>query len=303
MNEYIPHIPAKFIVSLNVNGMSGRMLHMPSKKDKQRDILVVYGHHSSLERMYGIASLLNRYGPVTMSDLPGFGGMDSFYKIGQKPTLDNLADYLASIIKLRYKNRRFTVIGCAFGFLVVTRMLQKYPEITEKVDLVISAEGFAHKDDLTFSKLRQLFYKYAARIFSRRLPAVFFRNLILHPFMLRKYYLHSLDGKEKTAIAELQVELWRINDVRTYMYSVVEQLKLNNCESQVNLPVWHISLRNNKYFDSHILEQHMRVIYTDFYNFPIKLKKRTSRVMASQKELSKLLPPKLRNQLNKKLRV
>src|SRR3990167_2869837 len=128
MNQYIPNIAEEFIVPLNINGMKGRMLHLPTPKNKKREILLVYGHHASLERMYSFARVMNRYGSVTMPDLPGFGGMDSFYKIGRKPTLDNMADYLASLIRLRYKNRRLSIAGFSFGFLVVTRMLQRYPD-------------------------------------------------------------------------------------------------------------------------------------------------------------------------------
>ena len=90
-----------YIAPLNINGMNGRMLHIAAPKNKNKELLLLYGHHSSLERMYGIAEDLNQYGAVTMPDFPGFGGMDSFYTIGMQPSIDNLADYLASFVKLR----------------------------------------------------------------------------------------------------------------------------------------------------------------------------------------------------------
>ena len=121
-----------------MNGLQGRMLHLPAPKGRNREILLVYGHHSSLERWWGLAQVLNRYGAVTMPDLPGFGGMDSLYKIDKKPTIDNLADYLAAFVKMRYKRRRVTIIGMSFGFVVVTRMLQRFPELVKKVDVLTS---------------------------------------------------------------------------------------------------------------------------------------------------------------------
>ena len=88
MSPYIPHIADEFIVPLNVNGMRGRMLHLPApNKNKTKEILLVYGHHASLERMYSFAQVINKYGIVTMPDLPGFGGMDSFYKIGKRQNI------------------------------------------------------------------------------------------------------------------------------------------------------------------------------------------------------------------------
>lgn len=121
-----------YIQPLNMNGLQGRVLQMPAPKNKNREILFIYGHHSSLERWWGLVQNFNRYGAVTMPDLPGFGGMDSFYKIGEKPTIDNLADYLASFIKMRYKRRRFTIIGMSLGFVIATRMLQRYPDLAKK---------------------------------------------------------------------------------------------------------------------------------------------------------------------------
>src|SRR5437899_499489 len=89
-----------YIVPLNINGMEGRMLHLPAPKSRQDcHILYIYGHHSSLERWWGLAQAFNEFGEVTAPDLPGFGGMDSFYTIGKKPDLDNMADYLASFVK------------------------------------------------------------------------------------------------------------------------------------------------------------------------------------------------------------
>src|SRR5262249_48894244 len=139
--------PQEYIKPLNMNGLPGRMLHMPAPKGYNREILMVYGHHSSIERWFGLAQVFNKYGTVTMPDLPGFGGMRSFYKIGQKPTLDNMADYLASFIKLRYKRRRITIVGMSYGFVVATRMLQRFPDLAKRVDLIVSLVGFAHKDD------------------------------------------------------------------------------------------------------------------------------------------------------------
>ena len=149
-----PQNPADYIVPLNMNGLQGRMLHLPAPKGKNREILLIYGHHSSLERWWGLAQVLNRYGAVTMPDLPGFGGMESFYKIGKKPSIDNLADYLAAFVKLRYKRRRVTIVGMSFGFVIATRMLQRFPDLVKKVDLMISIVGFAHRDDFIFSKTR-----------------------------------------------------------------------------------------------------------------------------------------------------
>jgi pimeloyl-ACP methyl ester carboxylesterase len=129
--------------------------------------------------------------------LPGFGGMDSFYSIGRKPTIDNMADYLAAFIKLRYKRKKVVIAGMSFGFIIATRMLQRYPELNKKVTLLVSIVGFAHKEDFTFSKPRYYGYLWGTRILSHKVPATFFRYVALHPFILRNFYGKTHNAKHK----------------------------------------------------------------------------------------------------------
>ena len=124
MSKTAGKVPADYILPLHMNGLSGRMLRIEPPKNTKLEILFIYGHHASLERYFGVGELMNRHGGLTVPDLPGFGGMDPFYKIGEKPTLDNYADYLASIINLRFKNKRFIVAGYSLGVVIITRMLQ-----------------------------------------------------------------------------------------------------------------------------------------------------------------------------------
>ncbi len=71
--------PADYIHSLDMNGLSGRMVYLPPLKNKKTEILFVYGQHSSLERWGGLLRYANRFGAVTAPGLPGFGGMGGFY--------------------------------------------------------------------------------------------------------------------------------------------------------------------------------------------------------------------------------
>jgi pimeloyl-ACP methyl ester carboxylesterase len=300
--------PEDYIVPLNMNGLNGRMLHMPAPKGKKREILVLYGHHSSLERWFGLAQVINRYGTVTMPDWPGFGGMDSFYKIGDTASLDNLADYLAAFIKLRYKRRRITIIGMSFGFVVATRMLQRFPDLAKRVDLLVSLVGFAHHDDFIFKKPRYWSYRLMAKYFGRPITSKFFREVVLHPFVLRTFYGRTNNAKHKfkdltdeqmKEMMEVEVGLWRNNDVRTYMATTIEMLTLDNCKAQVDLPVWHVGMTNDHFFNNNLVEQHMRVIYTDYHDMRINLSKHAPTVIATAKEAAPFIPPKLRQLLSK----
>ncbi len=296
---------SEYITPITVNGLHGRLLFMPNTKHKQ-NILLLYGHHSSLERMTGVVEDLHQYGSVTMPDWPGFGGMDSFYKIGMKPTFDDMADYLATIIKLRFKNRKITVLAMSYAFVVVTRMLQKYPHLAKNINILISVVGFCHKDDFKFSKSRYRSYKYAAQFFSYKLPALFFRNVVLSPAMLRVGYgkTHNAKNKFKNLSTEqakqamdFEIHLWRSNDLRTHMFTTVDFLTVDNCTKQVKLPVHHISVDTDQYFDNFVVEQHMRIIFTDFIKHKAHLDSHAPSIIADKQAASGLLPLTVRKLL------
>lgn len=305
MDKKTAKISQSYIVPLYMNGLHGRMLRLPPPAGKSREILIIYGHRASLEQIFPLAEDLNKYGGVTVPDLPGFGGMQSFYRIGEKPTLDNLAAYLAAFIQLRYKRRRVTLVGTSFGFAVATRLLQKYPSLTKKVDLLVSAAGFVHRDDFLVRRQNYLLKRLGASLFSKRLPAWTAHNVFMRRPLLRATY--SLAGSrskpKKTSPAakakrlDQTVELWRKNDFRTYMQTTLAILTLDLCRQQVDLPLYHISI-NGPHFDNQVLEQHLNVVFKKVHILPSKLSKRSDILPQSVVALP-ILPLQLRRQLAK----
>ena len=245
-----------------------------------------------------------------MPDLPGFGAMDSFYTIGKDARIDNYADYLASFVKLRYKRKKVMIVGMSFGFIVVTRMLQRCPDLIKKVELLVSFAGFAHRDDFIFTKTRWRFYYYAAKFFTHRLPALFFRYVCLHPAVLRAAYgrthnakqkFEGIVGEELEEITRFEIKLWHDNDVRSYMKTTTEFLNLNNCNKQVNMPVHHLGVAADRYFDNLRVEQHFRVIFSDFILLKtLKISNHAPSVIADEKAAAVFIPPQLRRMLQGK---
>jgi len=303
-----PQNPAEFIFPLDMNGLSGRMLHMPAPKRYKREILVIYGHHALIERWWGLIENLNDFGAVTMPDLPGFGSMDAFQKIGKKPTIDNFADYLASFIKLRYKKRRLTIIGISFGFVVATRMLQRYPELAKKVDLVVSIVGFTHCEDFTFKPRNRRIYGRITKLFSTRPVSFVIRYAALNRFVINQGYLRLPAGRRRfldmdpetfKSMIDFDVELWQRNDVRTHWATTNEFLKLDNCTSQVGLPLWHVASSHDPYFDIHTVEQHMRIVFGEYHQAIMNSKAHTPHILGDKKELAVMIPTALRRELRK----
>jgi len=300
---------ADYIFELNMHGMQGRMLKAPSaRKNKNREILLVYGHHALIERWFGLVENLQDYGPVTMPDLPGFGGMDSFYKIGQRPTLDNMADYLAAFVKMRYKRKRITVVGISYGFIVATRMLQRHPELIKKVDLLVSVVGFMHRDDFLFKPHQRRFFRIASRFFATRPIPFLIRYLGLNKLVIKNIYIRSPFGKKRflemeatdfASLMDFEVKLWQANDVRTHWATTSEFLDLDNCQRKIDLPVWHVAASNDHYFNNYNVEQHMRVVFNDYTRATMNSHAHTPSVLGDKKELSVMVPPKLKRELAK----
>ncbi len=298
--------PRGHIVPLYMNGMLGRMLRMEPPKGKSREILLVYGLQSSLDQILPLAQELNQYGGVTVPDLPGLGGMQSFYRIGEKPTLDNLAGYLASFIKLRYKHRRLTIFSVGYGFAVTTRLLQKYPELAKKVDLLVSSSGFVHHDDFVKKRPKYIIKRLGTSLFSRRLPAWIAQTIFMRPRLLRAAYsITAISGQRLKRSNSAQVnkrldqaiELRRMNDLRTYMTATQSTLTLDLCKLQVNLPLYHLSL-NIRRFDEDVLEQHLNVVYKKVLILPTRATTR-AKILTSNFTLLPNLPVELREQLSK----
>ena len=292
------------VLPLYMNGLSGRMIRLASPRGKRREVLLIAGQHTGVERIYGLAEYLNRYGGVTSPDLPGFGGMTPFYKIGEKPTIDNMADYLATFIKLRYKkSQHFTLIAVSYGFAVVTRMLQKYPEVAKRVDLLISISGVTHKKDFKWKKHNFVIIFGVTRLVSLRLPAFLVKTLFLRAPVIRLLYrlaenrhskLKDTSKNKRKERIEFEVGLWKSNDFRTWLYTCISMSTIDLSGGHVDLPVHHVSVDNDHYFSQVAVEEHMRKIYRDFHLIKSKLPAHAPTVLATAKDVAPFIPPKVR---------
>ncbi len=132
---------------------------------------------------------------------------------------------------------------------------------------------------------------------------MFFFNVCLHPTLLRMVYgrMHNakskfnhLNTEEKKQAMEFEVVLWRTNDVRTYMRLTVEMLMLDNCRKQINLPVHHVAVTTDQYFNNAVVEQHLRVIYNDYTEYSVTIPAHAPSIIAKKSEAAPFIPKKLR---------
>lgn len=264
-----------YIEDIELNGLSGRMVNAIARNAKAREIniLFVHGHHSSLERLSGVTDLLMDYGNFCLPDMPGFGGMDHLYSINEKPSVDNLADYMAAFVKLHYGSRKkIILVGYSFGFLIVTRMLQKYPELQKRCVSVVALAGLLHQDDLKFTKKRRMFYFVSSKIVGSRIGSWVTREIFLRKWFLSSFYTRShnakdkfkgLDSANKKRMVDFEINLWRINHIPTWCYTSREMLRSDLVTGVTPLPVslYSVIVDSDRYFESNVVEQHMRIAY------------------------------------------
>jgi pimeloyl-ACP methyl ester carboxylesterase len=305
-----PHTSSSFIVPLYMNKLRGRLLYLPTtKKRKTRQILIIYGQKSTIEQWRPMAEALTNYGNVTMPDLPGFGGMDSFYKIHEKPSLDNMADYLAAFIKLKYRRGRITIVGLSYGFVIVTYMLQKYPELVKKVELLFNVSGITHHSDINANKFRKLRSKTSTRLFTRNLPSYLYKLAGLEPHVFNAIYRNTYqtkkmykntDPKRVKELLKLDIKQRYKNDVRTFMYSLHELLNLDNTHSKIDLPVYYVNGIHDELLNQEKLVSHLEDIYTQVYKIRLLKAKPDSIYIDNAEEVTKIIPTKLKKILNSK---
>ncbi len=296
-------LDTKNIKLLDMNGLSGRVLQLPAPSGKTTEILFVYDQHSSLERWAGVAQFLNRYGAVTMPDLPGFGGMTSYYHIGGQPSIDNLADYLAAFVKLRYRRKRVAIVGAGLGFAVATRMLQRCPELTKHVRLLAGLWGIVHYDDLRLPPRRLRLYRLLARVCAAWLPAKFITLAYLNRSMLSRMLarqdsvLRLADPAARQEIIDHELALWQQNDLRTHAHTTHDRLKLDNCRSRIDVPVWYVALDKDPTIDPNRVEQHLHVTFSDVHIVSARHAYPLPNILAAPATVAALIPPALRRAL------
>jgi pimeloyl-ACP methyl ester carboxylesterase len=244
-----------------------------------------------------------------MPDLPGFGGMDSFYVLHEKPTLDNMADYLATYIRLHYKKQPITICAMSWGFLVTTKMLQKYPEIAMQVNLLISFVGFSNVSDFKMSKNKLCASKVTAKIGSGAVTSTFIKYVLLRPFVIKSSYrsVASRHPKMKDANAEelkrrldFEVILWQSNDIRTWMHTTHTMLTIDLLSSKVDLPLVHIAIDADQYFNNKSVTKHLKKIYTEVTVVKSNLANHAPTIIDDVKEAGAIIPTSVRRMLARK---
>ena len=297
------------ISALDYQGLKGRLWRAPAKAPEKNKniILLIYGHHASLERNAGLVAYLQNFGQVVAPDLPGFGGMDAFYKLGQKPKLEAYAQYLHNFIEEHLPPQQsFSLVSMSFGFLVVTRMLQKYPQHAKNIKLLISLAGFVSSKALKFKPLRLKLYRFLALIIQWQAIAFIYRYLLLNSFILRRFYAHTYLARskfahkkslEKKKLLEMEIKLWQCNDVRTWAATASMMLTIDIKDPLINITLHQAKPQGDQYFEAQINDAQLRSVFKKLVFYEVDFKTHAPTVIAQASEVEAFIPEKLHQEL------
>ena len=122
----------------------------------------------------------------------------------------------------------------------------------------------AHHDDLnTLSRGQRRGDALLLRILSWRLSAQILKNTDLSDSLLERIYNLRAKTPKKDTVKQRLID-WHVHDFRTYMRTISELLKLDNCGQPVNVrfaQVWSGTLTA---LDREVTDQHLQVIFNDF---------------------------------------
>jgi len=257
-------IADQYTTSINLAGLGSKIMYIPADGHKNHNILMVYGHFGTLSNYLKLAKDLTKYGNVTVPELPGFNNHESLYKIHDKPTIDELAEYLITVVNYRFRKKKVTIVGVGFGTVVVTRMLQRHPSIAKRVNIVISIDGMAHHDDLSsLTSAKRRLYATLFRIYSWRLPSEIIKNSNLPDSLLERIYCIKNKNTQKQSEKQRLID-WRSHDFRTYMRTMSELMKLDNCQKTVNVKFAQVWSGTLACLDREVTNQHFQIIYENF---------------------------------------
>jgi hypothetical protein len=115
-----------------------------------------------------------------------------------------------------------------------------------------------------------------------------------------------MKGASPTELAtrlNFEVFLWQANDVRTYMYTTVVFLKIDITDIKVAMPVVHVAVDADQYFDNRKVKKHLGQVYSSVAIYKAHIANHAPTVISDVKDAAGFIPPELRKLLSKKTKT
>ena len=255
-------------------GLHGRYVHLPAKSPAaKRTFIILYGHHATLERIIPIAETLSEYGDVYMPDNPGFGGMDSSYKIGQKANLEFFAGHLKYFIDNYVEpSRLISIMGISFGFQIAVDFVHRYPEYEQRIENLVSFAGFVSPRNIGMSPGKRILFKYLLGKTGKSKLGAAVMGLAINDFTITKIYQLTwkqnvrFDSIPPSAVDEYiagQVMLWKSSDHRTHAQTGFDFFGANELSTYRfnDLSLIHVGIPRDHFINDAAVRKDMKLMF------------------------------------------
>lgn len=265
------------------HGLKGRYGHWPAKSPRaKRTFVVVYGQHATIERTGAVIGALCEFGDVYIADNPGFGGMDSGYKIGRYPDLEFFAEHLMNFIDRHVdRDRQLTLLGISYGFQIISATLHRYPLLQSRVEDVVCFVGFVQPSDFRMPPSYRLPMVYLGALpgktwlGSKVLQALIRKRVVVAIYLLTKpiqVKFKRLKSSEAKHYAGEQAELWMINDHRTHAATAWDFVKKNDLtHHRLPLNIVHIGIPSDHIIDNSRVRQALKSMYSRLKAYDLQM--------------------------------
>lgn len=303
-------VDAPEVTNYEFKGLAGRYGHWPANRtNATRTFVLVYGQHATIERLKPIIETLQNYGDVYLADNPGFGGMDSPYKIKAYPDLDFYAQHLKNFID-RYvdPSRQLTLVGVSYGFQMLVEFLHSYPMYCQRVEQLISFVGFVSHKDFNMPKRVSIPLMYMLCNSGRtKLGAALYDRILNERLIMATYKatkpiqakFKNLDGDEAKQYAREQAWLWLVNDNRTHGVTAWDFFKKTDLTAyRIDVEAIHIGVPKDHLLRNHQIEDEMSRMFSTFTAYSLHLDNHAPLDLDTAKKVQSMLPKAISDRLN-----
>lgn len=286
-------------------GLRGRYGYWGARsKSAKRTFVLIYGQHANIERLKPLVDIFTRYGDVYVPDNPGFGGMESSYKIGEKPTLafygDHLNNFLTNYVPT---DRLLTIVGISFGFQVAAECLYRHPSLQPDVEHIVSLMGFVKPSDFIMSPTYKvpLVYMLAwpgkSWLGSELFKRIATEKTVVATYMATKpiqVKLKSLSRNDAKKYAKEQARLWIDNDPRTHASTGWDFINKNDISSY-KLPVnaIHLGVPKDHIINSASVRSSMKKMFKHLLSYDLHIENHAPLDVEDENDIEKFIPPGL----------
>lgn len=284
------------------HGLKGRYGHWPANSTSaKRTFVIVYGQHASIERTMSLVEALKEFGDVYIADNPGFGGMESSFKIGQYPDLELYAKHLVNFIDKHVTHgRQLTLFGISYGFQIISETLHRYPRLYPRVEDVVCFVGFVQPSDFRMPPSYRLPMVYLGALpgktwlGSKLFQAIIRKKVVVLAYLLSKpiqVKFKRLKASEAKRYAGEQADLWVLNDHRTHGATAWDFVKKNNLTGhRIPLNILHLGIPNDHIIDNDRVRQALKVMYQHLDAYDLRMEYHAPIDVDTPAKVRELLP-------------